>query len=176
MSWWHKEPGHQHPWYCPSLLECSTSSSRRVTPLLHLDSTSWNIFPRLCLDGVACMWSSGKAAGCTGIDLWHRARDPCYWCFMGSSSTSCKNNCHSYMKNNDPIKSQFCTCHDSWAVVTCANLWTDQINKIKIEANWIARKLSCELMKLFMKWVWDALKVRLMMTYSCEGGECHVIM
>ena len=26
----------------------------------------------------------------------------------------------SYMQNNYPNRSKFCTCHDSWAVVTCA--------------------------------------------------------
>ena len=26
---------------------------------------------------------------------------------------------------NDPLSSQFCTCHNSSAVVTCAKLWAD---------------------------------------------------
>ena len=30
------------------------------------------------------------------------------------------------MKNNHPIRPQFCTCHDSWAVMTCAKLWPDR--------------------------------------------------
>ena len=33
--------------------------------------------------------------------------------------------CCCYMKNVEEIRPQFCTCHDSWAVVTCANLWPD---------------------------------------------------
>ena len=32
---------------------------------------------------------------------------------------------HSY--SNNSIRSQFCTCHDSWAVVACANLCHDLI-------------------------------------------------
>ena len=28
---------------------------------------------------------------------------------------------------NDLFRSQFCTCHDSWAVVGCAKLWPDLI-------------------------------------------------
>ena len=28
---------------------------------------------------------------------------------------------------DDSIRSQFCTCHNSWAVVACAKLWTDLI-------------------------------------------------
>ena len=43
-----------------------------------------------------------------------------------------KNACHPYMKNNGKIMSQFCICHDSWAVVTCANVWGDWIIKIVI--------------------------------------------
>ena len=40
-----------------------------------------------------------------------------------------------HMMNNDHItciRSHFCTCHDSWAVVTCAKLWPDLTITIKI--------------------------------------------
>ena len=37
--------------------------------------------------------------------------------------------CWSYMTNNDPIRPQFCTCHDSSAVMACAKLWPDRINR-----------------------------------------------
>ena len=36
------------------------------------------------------------------------------------------------LQNNDQTRSQFCTCHDSWAVVTCANLWPGWIVRIEI--------------------------------------------
>ena len=42
--------------------------------------------------------------------------------------------CRSDMKNYDPIMLQFCTCHISWADVTCAKLWHDWIIRIKIKA------------------------------------------
>ena len=29
--------------------------------------------------------------------------------------------------SDDPVRSQICTCHDSWAVVTCAKLWSDHM-------------------------------------------------
>ena len=32
-----------------------------------------------------------------------------------------------FFYSNDPIKSHFCTCHDSWAVMACAKLWLDWI-------------------------------------------------
>ena len=32
-----------------------------------------------------------------------------------------------YLDFNHPIRPQFCTCHDSWAVMTCAKLWLDLI-------------------------------------------------
>ena len=34
--------------------------------------------------------------------------------FVGSQSKSCKNKCCSFMKNNDEIRSQFCTCANLW--------------------------------------------------------------
>ena len=48
-----------------------------------------------------------------------------------------KNSCGSYLKNNDPIRSQFCTCHDSWAVMACAKLWPDCVIKIRITSHQI---------------------------------------
>ena len=34
---------------------------------------------------------------------------------------------YSNFDSHQPISSQFCTCHDSWAVVTWAKLWPDTI-------------------------------------------------
>ena len=34
-----------------------------------------------------------------------------------------RNKCYFCMENNDPIRPQFCTCHNSRAVVACATLW-----------------------------------------------------
>ena len=55
--------------------------------------------------------------------------------FMSSKSKPCKKNmcCH-HVNNNNPLRSQFCTCHDSSAVVACAKLWADWIMKIKIKS------------------------------------------
>ena len=46
------------------------------------------------------------------------------------------------MRKNDKIRSQFCTCHNSWAVVTCAKLSTDWIIKIKIRASVLKQAAS----------------------------------
>ena len=40
------------------------------------------------------------------------------------------------------IRSQICTCHNSSAVVTCANLWSDRIIKMKIRAIIFYKKIS----------------------------------
>ena len=40
----------------------------------------------------------------------------------------------SHMKNNKLTRPWFCTCHDSWAVVTCAKLWPDGIIPVIITA------------------------------------------
>ena len=52
----------------------------------------------------------GQAAS----DLWGKFHE---W-FMSSQLQSL-----SRFYFNDSIRSQFCTCHDSWAVMTCAKLW-----------------------------------------------------
>ena len=40
-----------------------------------------------------------------------------------------------HMKSNDLIRLQFCTCHNSSVVVTCAKLWPDWIILIRIRAD-----------------------------------------
>ena len=43
---------------------------------------------------------------------------------------------------NYAIISQFCTCHDSWAVVTCAKLLYDWIIEFKIKAKRIFKRFQ----------------------------------
>ena len=35
------------------------------------------------------------------------------------------NHVYSTVDSNNPIRSLICTCHDSWAVVACVNIWPD---------------------------------------------------
>ena len=46
-----------------------------------------------------------------------------------------KNSSYSYLRNNRLIRSQLCTCHDSWAVVACPNVWSYCIIRIIINHN-----------------------------------------
>ena len=46
----------------------------------------------------------------------------------------CENTCCSCMKNNDESRSQFCTCHDSSAVVACVNVWSGWLMRTKHRA------------------------------------------
>ena len=48
---------------------------------------------------------------------------PFYNGFMSPWSKSRKHSICSHMNNNYWFRSQLCTCHDSWAVVTCAEVW-----------------------------------------------------
>ena len=59
---------------------------------------------------------------------------------------------HNLMINNDPMTSQLCTCHDSWAVVTCAKLWPHRIIRIKIRAISLFPKFQRWPHKHFVKW------------------------
>ena len=55
------------------------------------------------------------------------------------------------MEYNDQIMPQFCTCHDSSAVMTCAKLWHDWIIiKIKTKNNFTRFQLRAH--KPFVKW------------------------
>ena len=72
--------------------------------------------------------------------LWIRPIDHCWWNiniyfakssdlfhkqFMSSLLKSCENPFCSNFDSNDPIRSQFCTRHDSLAVMACAKLLPD---------------------------------------------------
>ena len=46
-----------------------------------------------------------------------------------------KNSSYFYTKNVSPIRSLFCTCHDSRVAVTFAELWPDWIIRMKIRKN-----------------------------------------
>ena len=63
-----------------------------------------------------------------------------------------KSTCSSYAKNNDPIKSQFCTCHDSQDVMTCAKLWLDWMMIIKMKAIWFFTRFQLWAHKPFVQW------------------------
>ena len=72
--------------------------------------------------------------------------------FMSSYSNLTKNSCCSYLKNDDLIRTQFCTSNDSWAVVTCANLWPDWIIRIMITAKRMFTRFKWWSHKLNVKW------------------------
>ena len=52
--------------------------------------------------------------------------------------------CCSWLKNNNQIRSQFCTCHDNSVVVTCAKLWPDWIIRIIIKTKRISERFQLE--------------------------------
>ena len=55
-------------------------------------------------------------------------------------------------KDNDSIRSQFCTCHDGWAVVICTKLWSDWVVRIQIKARRIFTRFQQWAQTLFVKW------------------------
>ena len=57
------------------------------------------------------------------------------------------------IKDNDQARSQFCTCHESSAVVTCAKLLLDWFIGIKIWAKGFSQDLSYKLMYHLWNWV-----------------------
>ena len=64
-----------------------------------------------------------------------------------------KNNVCSSVKNIYQNRSQFCTCHDSLAVMTCAKLLPDWIVRIEIRVKRISLRFQWQAPKPFAKWM-----------------------
>ena len=75
---------------------------------------------------------------------------------MGSQFISCKNMYCFDIKNNEEIRSQFCTCHGSCAVMACANLCPDLTIIFKIFWG-IFTRFELWTYKCFGKWFWALL-------------------
>ena len=93
--------------------------------------------------------------------------------FLGAANLNLmKNVCCSNIKNiNDPSRPQSYTCHDSWAVVTCAKLWPDWMIKIKTRAKRISQNISYELIDSF----WNGFLVAIACYWkgSCDTYVVH---
>ena len=85
------------------------------------------------------------------------------------SRPQCVNRCSSLMNNNDPIRSQFCTCHDSCAVMTCAKLWPDWINRIVINAKRLSQEFSYDLINP----LWNVSEAQHHLNTSQTACDCH---
>ena len=72
---------------------------------------------------------------------------------MSSLSKSRENESCSNLKDNDQIRSQFCTCHDSSAVVACAKLWYGLIIRNTIPTRRIFTRFQLWAHKMFVRWV-----------------------
>ena len=72
------------------------------------------------------------------------------------------------IKNKHHIRSQFCTCHDSSAVVTCANMRLDWSNRIEIGSWIIFTRFQLWAHQPFVKWVNRALYI-----HWPAGLVCH---
>ena len=55
--------------------------------------------------------------------------------------------------SNHPIRSQFCTCHDSFAVMACAKLWTDWMIIFHGRARYIFTKFQLWAHLAFVTWL-----------------------
>ena len=76
-----------------------------------------------------------------------------HWGHTNSKSKFWKTPCCDYLENNNQIWSQFCTHHDSSAVVMCAKLWLHQIIKIIIKMKRIFTRFQLWAHTTFVKWV-----------------------
>ena len=77
---------------------------------------------------------------------------PFHKVYMSSQLKSCEKFLCCDSDSDDPNSSQICTCHDSWAVVTCAKLWTDLIIICQVRAAWICKIFELWAHKLLLRW------------------------
>ena len=83
---------------------------------------------------------------------------------------SCKNKHCFNVRNNKPIMLQFCTCHDSWAVMTCAKLWHDWLIQIWFTARRIFTKFHLWAHNPLVKRVQGQHIKRLISTWHATRG------
>ena len=72
--------------------------------------------------------------------------------------------------SNDSTRSQFCTCHDSWAVMTCAKLWPAPIIVFEENPTWILTRFGFWAHKPFVSWVPDIFP-----DFPKKTSECSVL-
>ena len=65
----------------------------------------------------------------------------------------CEHSLCFYQCSNDSIRSQTCTCHDSWAVMTCAKLWPNLSIIFEVGVKLIFTRFQLWAYKPFAKWV-----------------------
>ena len=113
-------------------------------------SWAWSNFVAECMEGRAGIYTDAEyevmvlLQGCN-----HK------W-FVSSLSKSCEDIFCFFMKRNDQIKSQICTCPHRKAVIAYAYLWHVSIIRIKFRAKCIFQILDYELIN---HW-WNDLRMR----------------
>ena len=73
--------------------------------------------------------------------------------FISSWFKYCENFFCSSYDYNYQIWSQICTCHGSWAVVTCAKLWPDLIIIFQVKSMCSFSRFGLSVHKPYVKWV-----------------------
>ena len=98
--------------------------------------------------------------------LW-RSRDQFHTGFMSLKLKSSDISFHSNFDSNGAMISQFCTCRDSSAVMTCTKLWHDLIISFHWRAMHIFPRFGLWAHKPFVKW---AQKSWMAGSQSCQWG------
>ena len=118
-------------------------------------SSIWMYFTRCLAAGIVynTLYQTLIPKLCPLNFIWHAAWVPSHIGSMRSSFKSRENSVSSYFDSNDPITSQFCTCHDSLAVMACAKMWHDCIIIIFLHKYYIYFNFLWWVHRPFVKWV-----------------------
>ena len=132
-----KVPGHQHPWCWPSY-SCNIPVS--APQMLAVDSSPYIVGN----DSFAVSnyphyeeFFTHQPNGCH-MYLFHKGFMRSW---LKSENTVCCNH-----NSDDQIRSEIiCSCHDSWAFMTCAKLWPDYIIIVHTKQHECSQNLDYEL-------------------------------
>ena len=77
------------------------------------------------------------------------------------------------------VRPQFCTWHDSWAVMPCAKLWADLIISFHVRAKHNFARFESWAQKLFVTWVPTSMLPCCFISHSCNlisatGNSCII--
>ena len=130
-------------WHLPWVSPCSLHRCVFCVFVYHASYIfvlMWVLF--LCLGNLRLVVRSTIMAGCRVIGV-----------ALGAGYISQTGSFCSDIDSSGPIRSQFCTCHDSSAVMACAKLRPGLIITVYVRTIWFMTKFGLWTDKQFVKWI-----------------------
>ena len=88
------------------------------------------------------MYSQQTPLSLPMLKVWLVFRYPFHWQFVSLQLKSRENYFNFNSNSNEPIRSQICTYHDTWAVMTCAKSWPDWMIIFQVRTEFFIQDLN----------------------------------